>query len=168
MTAAGCKAAALRDGLQRAAIDPFRPLTLMMIGRLVLFPLRTFTAHGSGIPGLLAHRPGARTTAVGSRSGRNGEQRSGLGSHCPAGTGRRIRSAHHLVRSNCCRALGTLGRPLQRTEDLWSGLDQVRPLRAGERQNAELFGDWKAKTGIDQGCAVRNTWQWAIETAMLY
>jgi hypothetical protein len=58
----------------------------------------------------------------------------------PAGTGGRIRSAHHLVSSNSALALGTLGRPLQRTKDFGFGRGPVRLLRAGARQNAEVGG----------------------------
>ena len=64
-------------------------------------------------------------TVVGGRNGRRSEQRSGLGPHPPAGTEPRIRSAHHLVRSNACFALGTLWRSLQRTGNSGSGRDRV-------------------------------------------
>ena len=67
----------------------------------------------------------------------------------PAATGPRLRSAHHLVRSNSALALGTLGRALQRTAHFGSGRNPVRPLRPGERQNTEILGDWTAKTDID-------------------
>lgn len=45
--------------------------------------------------------------------------------------------------------------------------DQVRPLRAGERQHAELLADWKANTDIDQDQAVKGTREWAIELPIL-
>ena len=43
------------------------------------------------------------------RAGRRGEQRSGLGPHPPAGAGGRIRSAHHLVKSNAAACWVRLG-----------------------------------------------------------
>ena len=103
--------------------------------------------------------------------GRNGGvtsgQRSGLGPRRPAGAGGRVRSTHHLVKSNACRVLGTLGRPLQRTGDFGARPPPVRQLRAGERQNAQSLVDWTAKTDIDHDQAVKDTRAGAIELPIL-
>ena len=85
----------------------------------------------------------------------------------PAGTGPRIRSAHHLVRGNARLALGAPECSRQRTGDFGSGLDQVRLLRAGERQNAEVLGDWMAKTETDRAQAAKDTRAWAIDLPIL-
>jgi len=81
-------------------------------------------------------------TAVGGRNGRRGEQRSVLGPHAPAGTGPRIRSAQHMVRSNSCLALGTRASTARRVAGFCAGaskaghgapLSGARPALSGTR-----------------------------------
>ena len=72
------------------------------------------------------------------------------------------------MKSNACRVLGTLGRPLQRTGDFWARPPPVRQLRAGERQNAQSLVDWTAKTDIDHDQAVKDTRAGAIQLPILY